>query len=108
MMLILCNFFLETAFLKGFERLICNQKKENETRVVLCELGNPMKKNTQVRLLGRGAGSPPVAHEQPDFRGEVLEPHSSGPESWTSHSLAPCAWVSDFPSLSPFTQWASR
>ncbi|XP_073875956.1 integrin alpha-IIb isoform X6 [Macaca fascicularis] len=32
---------------EGFERLICNQKKENETRVVLCELGNPMKKNTQ-------------------------------------------------------------
>lgn len=36
---------------KGFERLICNQKKENETKVVLCELGNPMKKNTQVRPL---------------------------------------------------------
>lgn len=42
-------FFLETTFLKGFERLICNQKKENETKVVLCELGNPMKKNARVR-----------------------------------------------------------
>ncbi|XP_037018088.2 integrin alpha-IIb [Artibeus jamaicensis] len=28
---------------EGFERLSCNQKKENETKVVLCELGNPMK-----------------------------------------------------------------
>uniref|UniRef100_A0A452ELH2 Integrin subunit alpha 2b n=1 Tax=Capra hircus TaxID=9925 RepID=A0A452ELH2_CAPHI len=36
--------------MEGFERLICNQKKENETKVVLCELGNPMKSNTQVEV----------------------------------------------------------
>lgn len=40
---------LGTASLKGFERIICNQKRENETKVVLCELGNPMKRNAQVR-----------------------------------------------------------
>lgn len=34
--------------LQGFERLVCNQKKENETKVVLCELGNPMKRNARV------------------------------------------------------------
>lgn len=42
-------FLLGTASLKGFERIICNQKRENETKVVLCELGNPMKRNAQVR-----------------------------------------------------------
>ncbi|MBZ3887400.1 Integrin alpha-IIb [Sciurus carolinensis] len=36
--------------LEGFERLVCNQKKENETKVVLCELGNPMKKNTRIGI----------------------------------------------------------
>lgn len=40
--------------MEGFERLICNQKKENETKVVLCELGNPMKSNAQVRPLRPG------------------------------------------------------
>lgn len=41
--------FLETTSWQGFERLVCNQKKENETKVVLCELGNPMKRNVRVR-----------------------------------------------------------
>uniref|UniRef100_A0A8C5L212 Integrin alpha-IIb n=1 Tax=Jaculus jaculus TaxID=51337 RepID=A0A8C5L212_JACJA len=36
--------------IEGFERLICNQKKENETRVALCELGNPMKKNARIGI----------------------------------------------------------
>ncbi|XP_032704942.1 LOW QUALITY PROTEIN: integrin alpha-IIb [Lontra canadensis] len=35
---------------KGFERLICNQKKENETKMVLCELGNPMKRNARIGI----------------------------------------------------------
>ncbi|XP_055476322.1 integrin alpha-IIb [Psammomys obesus] len=35
---------------EGFERLICTQKKENETRVALCELGNPMKKDTRIGI----------------------------------------------------------
>ncbi|CAH6776229.1 Itga2b [Phodopus roborovskii] len=35
---------------EGFERLICTQKKENETRVTLCELGNPMKKDTRIGI----------------------------------------------------------
>ncbi|XP_066222404.1 integrin alpha-IIb [Saccopteryx leptura] len=34
--------------IEGFERLICNQKKENETKLVLCELGNPMKRNARI------------------------------------------------------------
>lgn len=35
---------------EGFERLVCIQKKENETRVALCELGNPMKKDTRMGI----------------------------------------------------------
>lgn len=35
---------------QGFERLVCNQKKENETKVVLCELGNPMKRNVRIGI----------------------------------------------------------
>lgn len=35
---------------EGFERLICTQKKENETRMTLCELGNPMKKDTRIKI----------------------------------------------------------
>ncbi|XP_054565094.1 integrin alpha-IIb [Eptesicus fuscus] len=35
---------------QGFERLVCNQKKENETKVVLCELGNPMKGNVRIGI----------------------------------------------------------
>uniref|UniRef100_A0A7N5KKT4 Integrin alpha-IIb n=2 Tax=Ailuropoda melanoleuca TaxID=9646 RepID=A0A7N5KKT4_AILME len=36
--------------IEGFERLICNQKKENETKMVLCELGNPMKRNARIGI----------------------------------------------------------
>uniref|UniRef100_A0A8C0KDE6 Integrin subunit alpha 2b n=1 Tax=Canis lupus dingo TaxID=286419 RepID=A0A8C0KDE6_CANLU len=36
--------------IEGFERLICNQKKENETKIVLCELGNPMKRNARIGI----------------------------------------------------------
>lgn len=35
---------------KGFERLVCTQKKENESRLALCELGNPMKKDTRIGI----------------------------------------------------------
>uniref|UniRef100_A0A8C3FNH0 Integrin alpha-2 domain-containing protein n=1 Tax=Chrysemys picta bellii TaxID=8478 RepID=A0A8C3FNH0_CHRPI len=43
-----------TSNVQGLEKLICNLKKENETRVVICELGNPMKSGTKV-----GAFPPP-------------------------------------------------
>ncbi|XP_049717148.1 integrin alpha-IIb [Elephas maximus indicus] len=36
--------------IQGYERLICNQKKENETKMVLCELGNPMKKDARIQI----------------------------------------------------------
>ncbi|KAM9112383.1 integrin alpha-IIb [Pangshura tecta] len=39
-----------TSNLQGLEKLICNLKKENETRVVICELGNPMKSGTTITV----------------------------------------------------------
>ncbi|XP_004597441.4 integrin alpha-IIb [Ochotona princeps] len=36
--------------LEGLERLICNQRKEKESKVVLCELGNPMKKAARIGI----------------------------------------------------------
>ncbi|XP_062030824.1 integrin alpha-IIb [Lepus europaeus] len=41
------HYMRAVSTMEGLERLICNQRKENETKVVLCELGNPMK---QVRI----------------------------------------------------------
>ncbi|XP_038609860.1 integrin alpha-IIb [Tachyglossus aculeatus] len=35
---------------QGFEKLTCSQKKENESRLVLCELGNPMKKGVRMAV----------------------------------------------------------
>uniref|UniRef100_A0A674CKN4 Integrin, alpha 2b n=1 Tax=Salmo trutta TaxID=8032 RepID=A0A674CKN4_SALTR len=34
---------------QGFSRLICAQKKENQTVVVVCELGNPMKQGQKLQ-----------------------------------------------------------
>ncbi|XP_053870707.1 integrin alpha-IIb isoform X1 [Malaclemys terrapin pileata] len=39
-----------TSNVQGLEKLICNLKKENETRVVICELGNPMKSGTKIAV----------------------------------------------------------
>ncbi|XP_075767354.1 integrin alpha-IIb isoform X2 [Pelodiscus sinensis] len=39
-----------TSNLQGKEKLVCNPKKENETRVVICELGNPMKSGAKVAV----------------------------------------------------------
>ncbi|XP_019410115.1 PREDICTED: integrin alpha-IIb isoform X1 [Crocodylus porosus] len=36
--------------IQGMEKLICNPKKKNETHVVICELGNPMKTGTKVTV----------------------------------------------------------
>ncbi|KAM7137473.1 LOW QUALITY PROTEIN: integrin alpha-IIb [Macrochelys suwanniensis] len=39
-----------TSNVQGLEKLICNPKKENETRVVICELGNPMKSGAKITV----------------------------------------------------------
>lgn len=44
---------------QGQEKLSCIPRKENGSRVVLCELGNPMKAGAQVWALGHPL--PPTA-----------------------------------------------
>ncbi|EHH58199.1 hypothetical protein EGM_07993 [Macaca fascicularis] len=66
----------------GFERLICNQKKENETRVVLCELGNPMKKNTQIGIaMLVSVGNLEEAGESVSFQLQIRSKNSQNPNS---------------------------
>ncbi|XP_067412372.1 integrin alpha-IIb [Emydura macquarii macquarii] len=39
-----------TSNVQGLEKLICNPKKENETHVVICEVGNPMKSGAKIAV----------------------------------------------------------
>nr|XP_034992360.1 integrin alpha-IIb isoform X2 [Zootoca vivipara] len=41
--------YFQTANSDG-QKLICNTRKENETRLVACEIGNPMKSNTTIQV----------------------------------------------------------
>ncbi|XP_053216463.1 integrin alpha-IIb [Podarcis raffonei] len=41
--------YFQTANSDG-QKLICNTRKENETRLVACEIGNPMKSNTMIQV----------------------------------------------------------
>lgn len=68
--------------IEGLERLICNQKKENETKVVLCELGNPMKKNAQIgiRMLV-SVGDLEEVGEHVSFRLQIRSKNSQNPNS---------------------------
>eukprot|EP00074_Homo_sapiens_P070138 XP_011523051.1 integrin alpha-IIb isoform X1 [Homo sapiens] len=67
---------------EGFERLICNQKKENETRVVLCELGNPMKKNAQIGIaMLVSVGNLEEAGESVSFQLQIRSKNSQNPNS---------------------------
>uniref|UniRef100_A0A250YLW6 Integrin alpha-IIb n=1 Tax=Castor canadensis TaxID=51338 RepID=A0A250YLW6_CASCN len=70
--------------IEGFERLICNQKKENETRVVLCELGNPMKKGAQIRItMLVSVENLEEAGEYVSFQLQVRSKNSQNPNSKT-------------------------
>ncbi|XP_069883973.1 integrin alpha-IIb isoform X2 [Dipodomys merriami] len=68
--------------LEGLERLICNQKKEDESRVVLCELGNPMKNNAQIRItMLVSVGNLEEAGESVSFQLQVRSKNSQNPNS---------------------------
>ncbi|ELV11226.1 Integrin alpha-IIb [Tupaia chinensis] len=70
--------------LEGFERLICNQKKENESKVVLCELGNPMKRNTRIGIMMLvSVGNLEEAGEHVSFRLQLRSKNSQNPNSET-------------------------
>ncbi|KAL0597664.1 Integrin alpha-IIb [Plecturocebus cupreus] len=67
---------------EGFERLICNQKKENETSVVLCELGNPMKKNAQIGIaMLVSVGNLEETGESVSFQLQIRSKNSQNPNS---------------------------
>ncbi|KAM4842872.1 integrin alpha-IIb [Thomomys bottae] len=68
--------------MEGLERLICNQKKENESRVMLCELGNPMKKDAQIRVtMLVSVGNLEEAGETVSFQLQVRSKNSQNPNS---------------------------
>ncbi|XP_069338812.1 integrin alpha-IIb [Eulemur rufifrons] len=70
--------------LEGLERLTCNQKKENETKVVLCELGNPMKKNARIRIMMLvSVGNLEEAGEYVSFQLQIRSKNSQNPNSET-------------------------
>lgn len=70
--------------MEGFERLVCNQKKENETKVVLCELGNPMKRNAQIGItMLVGVENLEEAGEHVSFQLQIRSKNSQNPHSET-------------------------
>ncbi|XP_046533560.1 integrin alpha-IIb isoform X2 [Equus quagga] len=70
--------------IEGFERLICDQKKENETKVVLCELGNPMKRNAQIEItMLVSVENLEEAGETVSFQLQIRSKNSKNPNSET-------------------------
>ncbi|XP_006897945.1 PREDICTED: integrin alpha-IIb [Elephantulus edwardii] len=68
--------------IEGFERLICNQKKENKTKVVLCELGNPMKMDAQIEItMLVSVGNLEEAGEFVSFQLQIRSKNSQNPNS---------------------------
>uniref|UniRef100_A0A674JTF2 Integrin subunit alpha 2b n=1 Tax=Terrapene triunguis TaxID=2587831 RepID=A0A674JTF2_9SAUR len=87
-----------TSNVQGLEKLICNLKKENETGVVICELGNPMKSGTKV-----GAFPPPHAPPPgcPSLGTRRQPPNSCLPPS--SRCLPPAWRPPPPPSITPLS-----
>lgn len=50
--------FLFFFFFQALARLSCAFKTENQTRMVVCDLGNPMKAGTKVRFGPTGVSVP--------------------------------------------------
>ncbi|KAM5213001.1 integrin alpha-IIb isoform 1-T1 [Hipposideros larvatus] len=68
--------------MESFERLICNQKKDNETKVVLCELGNPMKRNVRIGIsMLVSVENLEEAGELVSFRLQIRSKNSQNPNS---------------------------
>ncbi|XP_007953458.1 integrin alpha-IIb [Orycteropus afer afer] len=68
--------------IQGFERLICNQKKENESKVVLCELGNPLKNDARIGItMLVSVGNLEEAGEYVTFQLQIKSKNSQNPNS---------------------------
>ncbi|XP_016057513.1 PREDICTED: integrin alpha-IIb [Miniopterus natalensis] len=76
--------------IEGFERLICTQKKENETKLVLCELGNPMKRNARIGItMLVSVENLEEAGEHVSFQLQIRSKNSQNPNSETVQLMVP-------------------
>ncbi|KAJ8251806.1 hypothetical protein GJAV_G00225630 [Gymnothorax javanicus] len=67
---------------KGFSRLVCAQRKENGTVVVVCDLGNPMKAGQKVQAgLYFSAGNLEEVESHVSFQLQIKSKNSQSPDS---------------------------
>lgn len=53
--------------LQTLSRLSCAYKKENQTKMVVCDLGNPMKGGTKVSEHSRAGAARAASQQNPNF-----------------------------------------
>ncbi|XP_075418070.1 integrin alpha-IIb [Tenrec ecaudatus] len=83
--------------MEGMERLLCNPRKENESKAVMCELGNPMRNDARlgIRMLV-SVGNLEEAGESVFFRLQIRSKNSQNPNSELALLKVPilaAAWV---------------
>ncbi|XP_050790862.1 integrin alpha-IIb isoform X2 [Gopherus flavomarginatus] len=79
-----------TSNVQGLEKLICNLKKENETRVVICELGNPMKSGTKIAVdVALSISNLEDAGDTIEFQLQLWSKNSHSPHSNTERVQIP-------------------
>ncbi|XP_035254562.1 integrin alpha-IIb [Anguilla anguilla] len=71
---------------EGFSRLVCAQRKENGTVVVVCDLGNPMKQGQKVQAgLFFSAGNLEEVESHVSFQLQIKSKNSRDPDSNVVH-----------------------
>ncbi|XP_012991386.1 integrin alpha-IIb isoform X2 [Esox lucius] len=71
---------------EGFSRLICAQKKDNQTMVVVCELGNPMKQGQKLQAgLFFSVGNLEEVESHVTFTLQMKSKNSQNPDSNAVH-----------------------
>ncbi|XP_036614055.1 integrin alpha-IIb [Trichosurus vulpecula] len=76
------HFMQAQSDVKNFEKLLCIQKKENESQLVLCELGNPMKKDARMGILMLvSVGNLEEAGDGVSFMLQIKSKNSQNPNS---------------------------
>ncbi|XP_036408000.1 integrin alpha-IIb isoform X1 [Megalops cyprinoides] len=67
---------------EGFSRLVCAQKKENGTVIVVCNLGNPMKQGQQLKAgLYFNVGNLEEVESHVSFQMQIRSKNSKNPDS---------------------------
>ncbi|KAL0992722.1 hypothetical protein UPYG_G00097450 [Umbra pygmaea] len=71
---------------EGFSRLVCAQRKENQTVVVVCELGNPMKQGMKLQAgLFFSVSNLEEVESHVTFPFQIKSKNSQNPDSNTVH-----------------------